>query len=161
MTDVLVLERAQSLGLGSTGKATGGGRAQFETDVNIRQSLYSLDFFSGWEWDAEYDPKGYIFLATNDRHLEYLTRTSKRQRELGYDDVRLVTQDEIAKMVPGLNVADIVGGSFGPRDGFINPLAVLGGFIDGATRRGVQVLTGVEVKRVVVEKDRIAGVQTA
>ncbi|HTH52254.1 MAG TPA: FAD-dependent oxidoreductase, partial [Pyrinomonadaceae bacterium] len=43
--DVLVLDRASSLGEGSTGKATGGVRAQFETDINIRMSLYSLDFF--------------------------------------------------------------------------------------------------------------------
>src|SRR6476661_8227334 len=135
MRDVLVLDRGHSLGLGSTGKATGGVRAQFETDVNIRQSLYSLDFFRDWEWNAEYDPKGYIFLATSDAHLQYLTRTLERQRELGYKEVRLVTQDEIAKMVPGLNVADIVGGSFGPRDGFINPLSVLEGFIVGAHSR--------------------------
>ncbi|MEP6945012.1 MAG: FAD-binding oxidoreductase [Acidobacteriota bacterium] len=160
MTDVIVLERCPVTGLGSTGKATGGVRAQFETDVNIKQSLYSLDFFRDWEWNAEYDPKGYIFLATSELHLEYLTRTLQRQRELGYKEVHLVTQSEIAKMVPGLNVEDIVGGSFGPRDGFIDPLAVLRGFIAGAERRGVRLLTGVEVQKLVVERDRITKVQT-
>ena len=37
--DVLVLERENELGQGSTGKATGGVRAQFETEINIRLSL--------------------------------------------------------------------------------------------------------------------------
>ena len=43
--DVLILEREAVIGLGSTGKATGGVRAQFETDINIKLSLYSLDLF--------------------------------------------------------------------------------------------------------------------
>lgn len=160
MTDVLVLDRSPSLGMGSTGKATGGVRAQFETDVNIRQSLYSLDFFRDWDFDAEYDPKGYLFLATSNFHLEYLERTGRRQRELGYQGVHLVTQTEIAEMVPGLNVEDVVGGSFGPRDGFINPLAVLEGFIVGSSQRGVRVLNGVEVKKLVTDGGRVNGVTT-
>jgi sarcosine oxidase subunit beta len=159
-TDVLVLDRAASLGEGSTGKATGGIRAQFETDINIRMSLYSLDFFRDWEQDAEYHPQGYLFLAANPIHLEYLNRTGERQRELGYDGVNLVTQDEIRTIVPGLNVEDVVGGSFGPRDGFINPLAVLEGFIVGASQRGARVVTGVEVKKIRVENGRVTGVIT-
>lgn len=161
MTDVLVLDRSPSLGMGSTGRATGGVRAQFETDINIRQSLYSLNFFRASGFDAEYEQKGYLFLATNNLHLEYLERTGRRQRELGYEGVHLLTQGEIAAMVPGLNVDDVVGGSFGPRDGFINPLAVLEGFIVGASQRGVKVLTGVEVKKLVTEAGRISGVATA
>ncbi|HTH51085.1 MAG TPA: FAD-binding oxidoreductase, partial [Pyrinomonadaceae bacterium] len=159
--DVLVLDRASSLGEGSTGKATGGVRAQFETDINIRMSLYSLDFFQNWEHDAEYDPKGYLFLATNTLHLDHLNRTAERQRELGYDGVHLVTQDEIAAMVPGMNVYDVVGGSFGPRDGFVNPLSILEGFIVGANTRGARVLTGVDVKRIDVDNDRVTRVETS
>ncbi len=160
MRDVLVLDKAHSLGMGSTGKATGGVRAQFETDVNIKQSLYSLDFFRDWEFDAEYDPKGYLFLATSPPHLEYLNRTTTRQRELGYSEVHLVTQAEIAKMVPGMNTDDILGGSFGPRDGFINPLAVLEGFIVGASQRGVRAVSDVEVKKILTEKGSVVGVAT-
>ena len=42
--DVLILERESEQGKGSTGKATGGVRAQFETEINIKMSLYSLEF---------------------------------------------------------------------------------------------------------------------
>jgi glycine/D-amino acid oxidase-like deaminating enzyme len=52
--DVLILERAREQGSGSTGKATGGVRAQFETEINIKMSLYSLDFFNHWEFDCAY-----------------------------------------------------------------------------------------------------------
>ena len=44
--DVLILERENEQGLGSTGKATGGVRAQFETEINIKMSIYSLEFFA-------------------------------------------------------------------------------------------------------------------
>lgn len=158
--DIVVLDRAASLGEGSTGRATGGVRAQFETDVNILMSLYSMDFFKDWDQPVEYDPKGYLFLASNSLQLEYLDRTIARQRQLGYDDVHLVTQNEIAEKVPGLNVDDIIGGSFGPKDGFINPLAVLEGFIVGASQRGARVLTGVDVEKLIVESGRVKGVQT-
>ena len=70
--DVLILERENAIGLGSTGKATGGVRAQFETDINIKLSLYSLDFFRDWDFDCEYEPRGYLFLATTDEQLKFL-----------------------------------------------------------------------------------------
>jgi sarcosine oxidase subunit beta len=161
MRDVVILEREQMLGLGSTGKATGGIRAQFETDINIKLSLYSLDFFRDWDFDCEYEPQGYLFLATEGRHLEYLKRTGTRQRELGYDDVEMVDTNTIADLVPGLNYDDILGGSFGPRDGFINPLAVLEGFATTAALRGMRVVNDVTVREIAVEKGRVIGVRTS
>jgi sarcosine oxidase subunit beta len=65
--NVLILEGEAEQGKGSTGKATGGVRAQFETEINIRMSLYSLDFFKNWEFDCEYEPRGYLFFATDER----------------------------------------------------------------------------------------------
>ncbi|MBA3693841.1 MAG: FAD-binding oxidoreductase, partial [Acidobacteria bacterium] len=52
---VLTLERENLLGKGSTGKATGGVRAQFETEINIKLSLYSIEFFKNWDFDCGYE----------------------------------------------------------------------------------------------------------
>src|SRR5258705_5458333 len=82
--DVLILERENFLGLGSTGKATGGVRAQFETEINIKLSLYSLDFFRDCDFDCGYEPRGYGFLATDERQLEFLKSSGEKQRSLGY-----------------------------------------------------------------------------
>ncbi len=159
--EVVVLDREKMLGLGSTGKATGGVRAQFETDINIRLSLYSLDFFRDWDFECEYEPRGYLFLATTEQHIEDLKRTTERQRELGYEEVELIDTPTIAKMVSGLNCTDVVGGSFGPRDGFINPLAVLEGFATTAALRGTRVVSGVTVQSIDVNGDRVTGVTTS
>lgn len=158
--DVLMLERENAVGLGSTGKATGGVRAQFETEINIRLSLYSLDFFRDWEHDCGYEPRGYLFVATDERQLDFLKQSAAKQRLLCYKGVEIVDTAAVARMVPGLNCDDIVGGSFGPRDGFINPLAVLDGFLSRAIANGATLETRSEVRRIIVDKNRVTAVET-
>ncbi len=137
--DVLILEREARQGEGSTGKATGGVRAQFETEINIKMSLYSLDFFERWDFDCGYEPRGYLFFGTDDAQFEYLKRNVEKQKSLGVRDVEIVDCDAIKKIVEGLNCEDIRGGSFGARDGFINPLGVLEGFGKKAVENGARV----------------------
>ena len=76
----LILERESAQGFGSTGKATGGVRAQFETEINIKMSLYSLEFFKNWEFDCEYEPRGYLFFVTSEKGLDYLKRNVETQK---------------------------------------------------------------------------------
>src|SRR5262245_45113268 len=72
-TDVLIIEREEKQGLGSTSKSLGGVRAQFATPINIKMSLYSIDFFSRFEeatgQTADYRAHGYLFAATTEAHL--------------------------------------------------------------------------------------------
>ncbi len=159
--DVLILERANEQGTGSTGAATGGVRAQFETDINIKMSLYSLDFLKNWKFDCEYDPKGYLFFATTDDQFEYLKRNVARQKELGVRDVEIVNGHTIGRLVPGMNCDDIVGGAFGQNDGFVNPLAIMRGFTKAALRNGARIEFGVEARELVTNGGKVVGVETS
>jgi sarcosine oxidase subunit beta len=158
--DVRVLEAESGQGRGSTGKATGGIRAQFETDVNILLSLYSLEFFRNWEVDCGYDPKGYLFFATSEEQFGYLATSVEKQKRLGVEDVEIVDAHAIGKIVPGMNCSDIVGGSFGGRDGFIDPLAVMRGFTEGALRRGATLEFGRHVDSIETDAGRVRGVRS-
>ena len=158
--DVLILEREPRLGLGSTGKATGGVRAQFETDINIRMSLYSIDFFQKWDFDCGYEPRGYLFFATDEKQLDYLRRNVEKQTSLGVKAVEIVDTKTISEIVKGLNCEDIRGGSFGANDGFINPLGVLEGFTRRATENGAEILTEREVLSIETRSGKIVGVET-
>jgi glycine/D-amino acid oxidase-like deaminating enzyme len=158
--DILILERQSRQGLGSTGKATGGVRAQFETDINIRMSLYSLDFFNRWAFDCGYEPRGYLFFATTQDQFDYLKRNVEKQRSLGIRDVEIIDAKTISQTVPGMNCEDIVGGSFGKHDGFIDPLAVMRGFTESALRRGANIEFGVNAVGINVENGRVDGVET-
>src|ERR1700739_1212552 len=81
--NVLVIERETRQGLGSTGKSMGGVRAQFATDVNIPMSLYSIPFLAQFEeatgYPSGYKPHGYLFVATNPQHMDYLRANFERQ----------------------------------------------------------------------------------
>jgi sarcosine oxidase subunit beta len=163
-TDVVVVEREAQQGLGSTGKATGGVRAQFATAINIRMSRYSIDFFTRFEeatgHACGYEPAGYLFVATNAAQFDYLKQTRARQMAEGLTNVELVGADEIARRVPGMRVDDVVGGSFCGTDGFIAPLKVMHGFMSRAVERGVRVWTETEVTGVEVAGGRIKHVET-
>ncbi|HXD32546.1 MAG TPA: FAD-binding oxidoreductase [Pyrinomonadaceae bacterium] len=164
-TDVLVIEREAHQGKGSTGKSMGGVRAQFATPVNIRMSKYSIDFFSTFDevvgHPADYRPHGYMFCATDERHLDYLKTNREKQIALGVTNVELVSRDDIAGHVPQLRVDDIIGGTFCPTDGFVDPHSVMMGFMLNARERGVRLWLDTEVTGVVTEKNRITGVMTS
>lgn len=156
--DVLILERAEQQGSGSTGKATGGVRAQFETDINIKLSLYSIDFFENWDRHSGYDPKGYLFFATDEAQFEYLQRNVEKQRALGVRGVELLDCEGVREIVPELNCEDIVGGTFGGRDGFIDPLAVMRGFTEEAKAEGARIEFGQNVRSIDVSGGKIRSV---
>src|SRR5437764_3681392 len=134
--DVLVIEREAHQGKGSTGKSMGGVRAQFTTPVNIQMSLYSIPFYASFDerlgHPAGYRPQGYLFCATNEKHLAYLRTNFEKQVAMGLKDVRLVTAEEIRNWFPQLRSDDIVGGSFCPTDGFVDPYSAMIAFISWA-----------------------------
>jgi len=149
-----VVEREAHQGKGSTGKSMGGVRSQFATPVNIQMSKYSIDFFSKFDevvgHPADYRAHGYLFCATNENHLAYLKANRERQNALGVTNVEWVTPQDILKMVPQLRVDDILGGTFCPTDGFVDPHSVMMGFMLNARERGVRLwldtqVTGIEV----------------
>ena len=158
--DVLILECESEQGKGSTGKATGGVRAQFETEINIKMSLYSLEFFKNWDFDCGYEPRGYLFFTTEEKHLEYLKRNVRLQKSLGVKDVEIVDRTAIAEICPILNCEDILAGSFGANDGFINPLAVMKGFTEKASENGAKIEFGTQVFSIEKQNGKVSAVET-
>lgn len=148
-TNVIVLEREAHQGKGSTGKSMGGVRAQFSSEPNIRMSMYSIPFYASFEErfgePSGYRPQGYLFLATDQPKLDYLTRNVTLQRSCGLKDVRLVSTDEVRDKYPQLVLDDVIGGSFCATDGFVDPHLSMTGFTAAAKARGVKFITNAEV----------------
>src|SRR4029450_8224739 len=124
-TNVLVIEREAHQGKGSTGKSMGGVRAQFATPVNIQMSIYSINFFAQFDevmgHPADYRAHGYLFCATNEKHVAYLKANMERQQAFGVTNVEWIGPEDILKFVPQLRVDDIIGGTLCPTDGFVHP----------------------------------------
>ena len=163
-TNVLVIERETHQGKGSTGKSMGGVRAQFATPVNIQMSLYSIPFYAGFDerlgHPAGYKPQGYLFVATGERHLQYLRTNQEKQKALGLKTARMVSADEIRGMFPQLRSDDIVGGSFCSTDGFVDPYSAMVGFMARAAESGARLWRNAEVTAINRDEQGITGVET-
>ncbi len=145
---VLVLERCHEPGRGSTGRATGGFRAQFGSDINVRLSLLSREKLGRFEEelgvDPGYRPCGYLFLASDEAQLEAVRVAQGIQKAAGLEEARMVTPAEIEEINPAIRADGLAGGVFCPTDGFIRPMGILRGYIEGAERLGVRFGYGVE-----------------
>jgi sarcosine oxidase subunit beta len=139
---ILVLESGRRPGEGSTGKATGGFRAQFSTPVNIRLSLLSREKLLRFKDELGVDPGyrqcGYLFLASEGAELHALHAAQDIQRAHGLAEARRVGPKEILLLNPALNPENLAGGVYCPTDGFIRPLEILRGYTEAAQRLGVR-----------------------
>jgi len=144
---VVLLERGAGPGEGSTGRATGGFRAQYGTDVNVRLSLLAraelLRFREETGVDPGFEQLGYLWLAQNATELSLLRDGLRVQRAAGLLEARLVDAAEIAQLNPYVRsgVGGFAGGAFCPSDGFIKPLEILRGYLkDREVRYGARVV---------------------
>jgi sarcosine oxidase subunit beta len=164
-TNVLIVEREARQGLGSTGKSAGGVRAQFATPINIQMSLFSIDVFSRFEEMTGHTPQyrshGYLFMAMNERHLAYLKANLETQVKNGLKNAEIVSREEICRILPQVRSDDILGGSYCPTDGFVDPYSVMTGFTAKARERGVRLWLGTEVTGIDVEGGRVKAVETS
>jgi len=162
--DVLIIEREEKQGLGSTSKSMGGVRAQFATPINIQMSIYSIDFFSRFEeatgQTADYRSHGYLFCATTEARLKYLRENQEKQRAFGLKNAEMVSREDIVKMVPQMIADDIIGGAYCPTDGFVDPYSVMAGFSKRARELGARIWLGCAVTGVKVENGAVTGVKT-
>ena len=129
-------------GSGSTERATGGFRAQFASEVNVRLSLLSLEklrsFADDTGVDPGYAPRGYLFVATAPAERERLRQALAVQRAAGSHHAREVSAAEVLTLNPRLAPDGILGGTFSPVDGFLRPTEIQRGYREAAGRLGVR-----------------------
>jgi len=164
-SNVLLLEREQHQGKGSTGKSMGGVRAQFSTELNIKLSLFSIEFFRTYDerlgYPSGYKPQGYLFLATNQKHLDYLQTTFDLQRAAGLQTVRQLSAAEISAIMPRMKTVDVLGGNFCSTDGFVDPYSLMNGFTSYALERGAKILRECEVTGIETDEQGVSAVMTS
>jgi len=141
--DVLLLDRSDGPGQGSTGVATGGFRAQYGTAINVRLSLLAREKLRRFQdeigVDPGYLPAGYLWLAETRAELDGLHAGLKVQRAEGLHEATEVSVEEIGRISPAVRRDSVIGGTFCPTDGFIAPLQVLNGYLAAALRSGARV----------------------
>jgi sarcosine oxidase subunit beta len=161
--NVLLLEREPFFGIQATGKCAGGIRYQFGTEINVRLSRLSLPMLDRFEEelgqpiDLRYC--GYLFLLTSPADVAAFRQNVEMQHRLGVM-TRWLEPEEIARMVPLINLEGVLAGTFHERDGLADPNSVVQGYVSGARRLGARLLNDVEVTGIEVAGGRVRGVVT-
>jgi sarcosine oxidase subunit beta len=143
---VTVIDRADAPGSGSTGRATGGFRAQYATEINVRLSLLARDQLRGFRDETGVDPGfrplGYLWLATSAAELAELRAANEVQRRAGLREAELVGPYELCAINPYIVTAGLAGGAWCPTDGVIRPLEIMRGYLETAQRLGAELRWG-------------------
>jgi sarcosine oxidase subunit beta len=157
----LLLERGD-FGAGSTARCAGGVRQQFTTEVNVRVGMLSRRLLERFEVEvgatADLREIGYLFVATDAAQLAQFERNVVMQHAVGLEDVRMIGRDEVAELVPDLNIEDVVGGTYCPSDGLAGPNEVTSGYVAAARRHGALVFDDVGVEAIDRDGDHVTGV---
>lgn len=163
--DVLVLDRGETFGGGSTAKATGGFRAQFDNETEVRLSLLAREKLRAFEEetgvDSGYRPHGYLFLACSKDELDLLRAAQSVQHRCGLQEAQMVSAEEARALSAAIGDPHVIGGAFCPTDGFIRPMNILRGYAEAAQRLGVRFAFGAEHRGFRLDGGRAIAAQTA
>lgn len=150
-----------SLCSGSSGRSVGMVETQYTSEVDILMRARSLPLFYQMEKEAgvPFFHNGYLRLARSPEVMERYRQSARLQRSLGLE-AEVPDRDGVARLVPGLRVDDVLGGLFGPRDGYIDPVAFVNALVERARALGARVHLSTEVTGVRVQGGRVVAVET-
>lgn len=162
MKNIIVLEK-NSIASGSTGRCGGGIRAQWSTPENVKLAKKSIDRFRELENELgetiEYEEGGYLILAHSEKEFDQFKKNVKMQKSLGLK-VELITPNEAKKIVPTLNISNIVGATWCKTDGSVNPFLLNFTYAKAAKKKGVKIFQREKIISSEKKNNKIVGLKT-
>lgn len=161
--DVVVLERDNRWGNGSSGRSAGGVRLEFSNPSSVRFSQYGLEVISHFEEDfgisASFNPCGYLFLTRDSSRWKTIQELALMQQGLGVP-VEILPPEVVRQRFSYVDMPDLAGGTFCAQDGIADPGSVAYGFARRSMELGVHIRLSQEVIGIQVNRDRVIGVST-
>jgi sarcosine oxidase subunit beta len=158
---VVLLEKAH-LGAGSSGKSGAIIRQHYSNRLTAAMAQKGLRVFEHFEEVVGGPPvfthTGMV-LIVHERDRAALEANIATQRELGID-VRLVSPQVLADIDPNARLAEDEVAAFEAEAGYVEAVQVVASFAEAARREGADIRLGVEVRALVVEGGKVAGVET-
>jgi sarcosine oxidase subunit beta len=159
----IVLCERDLLAQASTGLSVGGIRQQFSHPSNILLSQEVVRLFERFEWkfgvDIQFRQAGYIFLAKDPDTWDDVIKSVAIQHKYGVP-VELLSPEEIKSRWSYLEVKDLRGGTFCPKDGYADPYLVAMAFANESRHLGVHIREQTQISAISVKQGRIRGVTT-
>jgi glycine/D-amino acid oxidase-like deaminating enzyme len=160
---VVVAERG-AVCSGSSALNAGGIRQQFTQETSVRAGMDTVCRLMGFQEEFGVDPAfrqaGYLFLHDGGDGARVLERAVEVQNRCGVP-TRMVGPDEIAALMPGINLAGVAGGAHNPTDGYVDPNSMVAGFAAGARARGATIIQDCAVLAIESQGGKVKGVSAA
>lgn len=159
---VLVIER-EGPAAGSSGACDGlvllqSKRPGIHTTLAL-QSMESLARLSAeLPMDVEFRRRGGLVVIVNEQELEAMNLFVEDRRNAGLN-VSLLNPAEVRNLEPCLS-EDIMGATFCPSEGQINPIALNHSFTLGASQLGAEIIQGETVREISLSRGAVSGVVT-
>jgi glycine cleavage system T protein len=161
--DVLLLER-KKLTCGTTWHAAGLVRAMLYSGNLTKLARHSIELYTRLEKETGQatglKQNGSISIATNAERWDELRRGASMARAFDVE-AEEISARKAQQMWPLLNIEDVVGAIFFPRDGQTNPADTAMALAKGARMGGAKIVEDCKVTGIITRDGRAAGVKTA
>ena len=161
-TDVVLLERKE-LTSGTTWHAAGLVGQLRATKNMTMLAQYTSELYATLEEETGqatgFKQNGSISVAPDAGRFEELKRGASMAKCFGLE-VEVISPSEALEMYPLLNIDDLVGAVFLPKDGQTNPIDVTQAMAKGAKMRGAKILENVRVSGIQIKDGCATGVKT-
>ena len=162
VSDVLILEQG-TLTCGTTWHAAGLVSQLKSSHSLTKLATYSAELFQNLEAETGqatgFRAPGSISIATNNERWEELLRGASMASTVGVE-IHQINPEEAKERVPLLNVDDVIGALYIPRDGVTSPVDTTMALAKGAKQGGAQIVEGVAVEKLRIKDGAIVGVET-
>lgn len=158
---VSVLE-ARSIASVASGASAGGVRQQGR---DPREMPLAIAAIARWknlevelETDLHYYRHGHLQVYETEEGVAAGKESIAAQQALGLE-IELVEGSALAELAPGL-APQVIAGRYTHNDGHANPTITTKSFAAAAEREGATIQEGVEVTALIIDGDRVVGVET-
>jgi glycine cleavage system T protein len=160
-TEIVLLER-RKLTCGTTWHAA-GLIGQLRASQNMtRLAKYSAELYVDLEAETGLatgmKQNGSITVALTEDRWEEIRRQATLARIFDVE-AEVITPDDVKKLYPHLNVDDVIGGVFLPKDGQCDPANIAMALAKGARQRGATIIEDTQVTEVLDNGHKVSGVR--
>ena len=164
---VAVIERDPTYQRASTALSWGNIRIHFSLKENIQISQYAMEVLEKFEEEMAFDGEkpfiswhrdGNLFL-TGEKGIRSARKAFELQKSLGCQ-IEWLSAADIKKRYPLYEIAGMVGGTFGPKEGYLDGYALLMAYKSKAKALGAKFISD-EVAEIQTDPRRVKGVRLA
>jgi len=157
----VVIEKSD-IGGEASGSNGGGVRQSARNLKEMPLAMESIQIYGQLHeelgMDVEYMREGNLRLCTSEEEMEAMRQAVANQKTVGLE-LKMLDRKQVLEINP--HVGDkVIGASFCPTDGHVNPFLVTYGFFKKAKSLGARFYTHEEVQEIRMQKGRVNGVVT-